>query len=173
MSPSAIMSITRDKELDHLFPTCTHGAQPLPRETLQTELRIMERTEDGGESLRPVRERRPSFLSALLGKQKRNGAGKRRDKAMTSIFQQILQDSDNCMMLKIEVFLGLTSHYNLSLTKSSSHFTLRRLKHTFSSSKSFATPKCRSRASRSHILFQVPTSRRKRARHSLDESLCL
>lgn len=68
-SVSTIMSITRDGELDLLFPACTHGKQPLPKETMQTRLKIMPIANDGGESLRPLRDRRPSLCQRCSGKQ--------------------------------------------------------------------------------------------------------
>jgi hypothetical protein len=53
MSLSTILSITRDRLLDDLFPQCAHGRLPLPKETMKTLLRIVRMSDDMGWSLQP------------------------------------------------------------------------------------------------------------------------
>lgn len=42
LSFSTLVSVTRSRKLDNLFPPCCHGVQPLPEESLEAELEVRE-----------------------------------------------------------------------------------------------------------------------------------
>lgn len=55
---STLLSIGRHRSLDPLFPPCCHGKLPLPKETMEARMRLLEQ-EDGVENLVPTEEIEP------------------------------------------------------------------------------------------------------------------
>jgi hypothetical protein len=71
MSLSTILSISRDQQLDGLFPQCAHGRLPLPKETMSAELKIIRMTDNKGWSLQPTaKDRKQSVCIRCVGEGK-------------------------------------------------------------------------------------------------------
>lgn len=62
---STIISVTRSDNLLNLFPHCSQGPLPVPKETLAAPLKIR-KSKNGGLSLEPTQSRRMSVCDACL-----------------------------------------------------------------------------------------------------------